>query len=74
MRTIQCFLHHQDIMCYCLNPTGILHSKTYLYCGTNQVLNASENDLILYVCFSIKSENFYILTERPEHFTFAWMF
>lgn len=53
-------------MCYCLNPTGILHSKTYLYCGTNQVLNASENDLILYVCFSIKSESFYILTERPN--------
>lgn len=33
-------------------------SKTYLYCGTSQVLNDNDNDLILYVCFSIKSENF----------------
>lgn len=48
-------------MCYSLNPREILHSKTYLYCGTNQVLNANENDLILYVCFSIKSENFTFL-------------
>ena len=53
--------------CYCLNPRGILNSKTYLYCGTNQVLNANENDLISYVCFSVKSVSFIFLLKGQNN-------